>query len=374
MRMPATLVFGEPRDDADDESTGSLASWLRRHTSREAKAARRMVNRWYAGFPDRGGMVLSRLRGDDNNEILQAIDELQVHHLLSASCDVCYEEDETSPDFRLYRSREYVAGVETYTLFEEQGFSSEVSRNSRLTGELDRRVRPRNWWIHINRIKWTGEARVVDIARWLNAEIAELPIPTPDLDRKNYPTATYRGRGVELRITFLPRRRRAPPAATEPIVMIGPVVAKFMKPNRRLRTALSKKAGSKYEHRDRPFAIAVSVRNYSCDVEDFVNALYGDDAIAFEAGNPDSARPHRMGNGFFGISRGAPEGKNRRVSCVYALFRGWYPNSRRATSIYRFDNPFAQTTFPDDLIVPTRRFRALPNASAISMVWEPSLV
>jgi hypothetical protein len=333
-----------------------------------------MINRWYAGFPDRDGMVLSRLRRDDDNEILQAIDELHVHHLLSASCDVCYEEDETSPDFRLYRSYEYLAGVETYTLFEEQGFSSEVSRNSRLTGELNRRVRPGNWWISITRIRWTGEARVVNIARWLNAEIADLPLPALDLEWKNYPTATYRGRGVELGITFLPRRRKAPPATTEPIVMIGPTVAKFMKPNRRLRTALSKKSGSKYEHRDRPFAIVVSVRAYACDVEDVVNALYGDDAIAFDAGNPGSARPHRMGNGFFGISRETPEGKNRRVGCVYALFRGWLPNSRRATSIYRFDNPFAQTIFPDDLIVPTRRLRAQPNASGISMVWEPPFV
>ena len=53
------------------------------------------------------------------------------------------------------------------------------------------------------------------------------------------------------------------------------------------------KSGGKYNHRDRPFAVLVSVRDFVCDTEDIVNALYGDDAITYAIDQPGSVQAIR---------------------------------------------------------------------------------
>jgi len=137
--------------------------------------------------------------------------------------------------------------------------------------------------------------------------------------------------------------------------VIGPVVAPFVKPAHRLRESIGKKSGGKYDHRNRPFAVLLSVRDLVCDAEDIVNALYGDDAITYVIDQPGSSQAMRKRNGVFGISPDSPAGRNRRLSCVFALIPGWTPGSNEWSTIYRFDNPFAEQEFPDDLIVPHHR-------------------
>jgi hypothetical protein len=141
-----TLVFDEPLEPSEGPFDG-LADWYRHSDSREARAARRDLNAWYAAFPDREGMLLGNLQGDSDIGIEQATDELYVHHLLFRSHQVRYEEDANSPDFRLYRSSEYVAGIEVLTLFPEKDFVSatahvkpcEQSRCERLSVQAVRR-------------------------------------------------------------------------------------------------------------------------------------------------------------------------------------------------------------------------------------------
>src|SRR5689334_11988523 len=123
----AALVFDEPSEPNDD-SYGGLAEWLRKADSEDARAARRHINEWYEDFPDRSSMVLSRLRGETNEAILQALDELYVGHLLRLACEITYEEDASSPDFRAYRSSQYLGGIEVVTLFTERDLLSEIGR------------------------------------------------------------------------------------------------------------------------------------------------------------------------------------------------------------------------------------------------------
>lgn len=210
------------------------------------------------------------------------------------------------------------------------------------------------------------------MARWLERTIASLPAPAPNLAHEDYPTYAYSSPEVELAFEFLPRRRLSPPTASEPIVALGPPIFWWGQAAHRLRRALSQKAGSRYEHRNRPFAVLISARDHSCDIYDVVNALYGDDAIAFRTGDPDSARSIRKDNGTFGRSKSAPGGKNRRLSCVFALMRGWTPGSTKSPTVIRFDNPFAERTFPDDVLATTFRFVARRNDSGIRIEWEPT--
>jgi hypothetical protein len=363
------LIFIEPVEPVDGPFNG-LASWIRRSGAPEARAARETINGWYASFNDRDSMVLSRLQGDGDAEILQAVDELYVHHLLSQSCQPRYEEDNTSPDFRLYRSSEYLAGVEVLTLFPEQEFMSEVARNGDLVDAINRRVRPVLWYVYIAVIRWTDKPRVTEVVTWLESQINSLPAPAADLTYDTYPRAVYTTPEVELAFTFVPRRRTTAPTATEPIVLAGPVVARFVRPAQRLRSALSRKSGSKYDHRGRSFAVVVSVREISCDVEDIVNALYGDDVVTFDLDNPGSARPDRKRNGTFAISQGNPQGRNRRLSCVFALMRGWTPGNGQMPTVFRFDNPFAENPFPDDLLAADHRMVSRRDATGVRIEWE----
>jgi hypothetical protein len=369
--MPSTLVFEEPLDPNEGPFDG-LGDWYRNSGSQEARAARRNLNDWYAAFTDRNGMLLGNLQSDSDIGLQQATDELYVHHLLSSSYEARYEEDARSPDFRLYRSAEYVAGIEVFTLFPEQDFASKVSRNTELVNEINRRVRSVYWYVRIDILDWKRQPRVTDVAKWLEETVVDLPAPPANLARDDYPTATYSDGKVELAFEFLPRRKLAPPSESSSIVAIGPAITWWGQAPRRLRRNLSHKVGSRYDLRGQPYAVLVSARDYSCDTEDIVNALYGDEAITFPAHDPDSARSIRKNNGTFGRSVSTPEGRNRRLSCVFALMRGWMPGSTQAPTVTRFDNPFAKQAFPDDVLIPSRRFVSVIDELGIHMEWEPS--
>jgi hypothetical protein len=369
--MPSSLVFDEPLDPSEGPFD-RLADWYRKSSTPEARAVRSDINAWHAAFPDRKGMLLGNLRGDSDIGIQQATDELYVHHLLAGTYEARYEEDASSPDFRLYQGQEYVAGIEVFTLFPDKDFASKESRNFAIVDEINRRVRPSQWYVGIDIVDWKRQPRVADVARWLEKTVASLPAPAANLAHDDYPAAVYSSAEVELAFQFLPRREQSPPTASEPIVALGPGISWWGQSARRLRNALSRKAGSRYDHRNRPFAVLIIIRDHSCDTYDVVNALYGDDAIVFRTGDPDSARSIRKDNGTFGRSRSAPSGKNRRLSCIFVLMRGWTPGSLKDPTVIRFDNPFAEQPFPSDVLTPTFRFVARHNDSGIRMEWEPS--
>jgi hypothetical protein len=365
---PLPLVFDEPINASDGPFNG-YADWLRTSGTAEAQAAREDINAWYAAFPDRDRMVLSRLQGDDEIGILQALDELYVHHLLSASpYEARYEEDATSPDFRLYRSSEYVAGIEVLTLFAEESFTSRASRNATLVDEINERVSSAHWYVILDVVEWNRQPRYTEIAKWLNGVVATLGEPPPGLARANYPTARYTGAEVKLEVEFIPRS--VPDPASKQIVGFGPAIARMVQPARRLRRNLSHKIGSRYDHRERPYAVLVSARDYACAVEDVFDALHGDRALSFQPGQPGSAQPIRMNNGTFGLSPSSPEGRNRRLGCVFALMRGWAPGNTVAPTIVRFDNPFAQQAFPEDALAPVSWFSPVQNGSGVRMQWR----
>jgi len=43
-----------------------------------------------------------------------------------------------------------------------------------------------------------------------------------------------------------------------------------------------------------------------------------------------------------------PKGRNRRLSCIFSLMRGWMPGFNKVLpTAFRFDNPFAEQAFPE---------------------------
>lgn len=343
--MASSAVFPEPVDPAGEPFRG-WADWCSRSPSTEAAAARRTINSWYADFPPaRGEMVRGRLTGPDDTNFLQAVDELHVHSLLSRSYEVRYEEDQKSPDFRLYRASELVASIEVCTLFPNKSISDEVARNDRLVTDINKRVRVEDWYVTIDSVTWSRQPRTTAIAGWLERTVAALPRPTSDHDQ---PRRVYASPEVAIEFTFLPRVRSA---ATEVNAVTGPAVVRFSDCERRLRDSLTKKAGKKYDHRDKPFAIFVSARE-RCDTDDFVNAIYG-----------------RRRYGLFALSNNGADGRNRRTGCVFGLLRAWDPDTPVTSTVLRFDNPFAAEAFPEEPIAPDRWLRARWGDSSVLMEW-----
>jgi hypothetical protein len=70
-----------------------------------------------------------------------------------------------------------VAGIEVFTLFPEKEFTSELSRNTGLVDEINRRIRPVHWYVSIDIIDWKRQPRVTHIAKWLEKKVASLPTP-----------------------------------------------------------------------------------------------------------------------------------------------------------------------------------------------------
>ena len=365
--MRSSLIFDEPSAPrvGPFQSTGD---WYLHSDSPEARAARSEINKWYSTFPDRDGMVLSRLRGNDEIGAAQALDELYVHHLLSGYCEARYEEGEQSPDFRLYRSGNYLAGIEVLTLFAESRFDSQIARNSRLVDELNNRVKSSTWLAAVRAGEWVQKPKITDIARWLETAIDRLPQPTPDMAGKKCFSATYSRGDFELHFAFMPREPVGAARQPKGIVQIGPAVFGFTQPERRLRKAISMKIGSRYDHRDQPFAVFVVVRDFSFDDDALAEALYGDVAVAYVVDEPGSSELVRKETGTFGLSRVDPGGKNRRLSCVFALMRGVTPGSQTEPPLIRCDNPFAERSFPEDILAPGFRYIAERDGKKIRMV------
>ena len=365
--MPLTSVFAEPPAPASEPFTG-WADWCLRATSTDATTARHTINDWFARFPpSRGEMLLSRLLGTDDTNFLQAIDELHVHHLLSRSYEVRYEEGNGAPDFSIYRSGELQASIEVCSLFPTKQFSAEVARNERLTSAINDRVRVGRWYVAIGRITWVREPRLRAITSWLEQTIARLPAPAPEDNGHARVTRTFSSPEVEIEFSFLPRQTTEP-APDAAIVVMGPTVFRFPASGPRLRDALTRKAGGTYNHRGKPFAIFVCAREW-CETEDFVNAIYGDDEIRSAVDNAGTAHRSRRRNGLFAVSPNNVAGRNRRTSCVFGLLRAWTPGTAVASTVLRFDNPFAAMAFPDGLVVPDRRFQARSTDAGVVMEW-----
>jgi hypothetical protein len=133
----------------------------------------------------------------------------------------------------------------------------------------------------------------------------------------------------------------------------------------RLRSALEKKVQKRYETRGKPFAIFVGAWDPACTVDQFEDALLGNEQFLVNSGELT-----RANNGFFGLRRDRPAGKHREVSCVFAL-RGWRPWAPDNAVVLRFDNPFSVVPFPDDLLPADHRLGIRRHDQRAWLEWSP---
>ncbi|MGW1344693.1 hypothetical protein ACWCOV_26875 [Kribbella sp. NPDC002412] len=366
--MKQQLAFPEPVVVSDGPMAGSepAVNFFRGSTRAIAVTSRNNVNDWYSRFPDPSGAFLGRLRSVKDFDHFSALDELFVHDLLSRQLDTVYEENGEGPDFRLYRSGDYIGGIEVLTLMMRNDWAGEQAQHDRIADELNKRLHANRWFIHFEILELTRSPAVSKLATWVQQTIKALPQPSEPIGREaELPTATYRDTGVWLRFEFLPRRP-SPDATSDRIVGTGAIIGGLVNSRERLRGALRDKSGQRYSLRDKPFAPLVVIRDSFCDIDDVVSALYGSEQIHVE-----SMRTIRANDGLFGRSSAAPTGKNRRVSCVF-IVQNWQPWQHEEATILRLDNPFAIEPFPDDVLEVNYRFTEVHRTEQqFQLDWTP---
>lgn len=357
-------LFNDPTIES-----GKSRNWLVSSDSLEAEQARRVLDQWYASFPDHNGVVRSRLLAAKDVGVLQAVDELHVHSVLRAE-GVTYEEDRSSPDFRLYTAAGYVAGIEVATQFPEAAVEAEMIRNSRFVDEINDRVKSDKWFASVEILSWTRQPRYRHLAAWLQKTHDDLAPSVTDLAEEARPWAMYSGPEARIKFTFRPRQPSNRPATG--IIGMGPFLGWFSSASSRLRRSVASKGGNRYDHRNKPFAVFAVIRDHDCSGWDILNAFYGDDAISFTANGSDSAKSIRYRNGLFGLSATTSEGRNTRISCVFTVKPPRFPNGVDSP-ITRYDNPFAALAFPDGLVPVEAYFQAERSATGITMAWRSDM-
>jgi hypothetical protein len=172
-------------------------------------------------------------------------------------------------------------------------------------------------------------------------------------------------RDFSVGVTFMRRSH----AGAGPLVALGPAVAQFVQPARRAQRAISDKGGGRYDMREKAFAVIAVIRDHACDLESLITAVYGGAAGTLSPINPEIVLPPAGMNGLFGRAADRPEGKNRRLSCVFALVPGWTPGSGDSPAVYRLDNPFAEHSFPEDILPTDHEVRVAADEDFLRVRW-----
>jgi hypothetical protein len=136
----------------------------------------------------------------------------------------------------------------------------------------------------------------------------------------------------------------APPPAAPGSATTAPASCSTSTPAGTSTSSAAKKVQKRYDIRGKPLAIFGGAWDSACTVDQFEDALLGNEQFLVNSGEIK-----RANSGFFGRNRERPAGKHQELSCVVAL-RGWRPWQPDNPSILRFDNPFAAVSFPDELL------------------------
>lgn len=364
--QPDSPLFPEP-DVSRDGPLGWVepsVNFLLESTRQVAVAGRMNVNAWYSRFPDRDGKFGARLKSRRGADHEVALDELLLHERLMQKAKVSYEENGTGPDFRLYSDGRHVGAVEVMSLFMEHGWSEVQVRHGRIADELNRRLVLDRWFIYFDVVQLDRDPSAKALTEWASEIMEQLPDPSKSGIREHH--RTYTAQGVRLSFTFAACK----PDPTGPrgrIVGPGPIIGGLVKSGDRLRTALQKKAGNRYDLKESPFAICVGVHDPFCSLDQIEAALYGN--VQYEVATVSRSRGQ---NGFFGRRPGDHEGRNTRISCVFVM-SNWHPWEPEKVKLIRLDNPFAVRSFPDELLaVDAQVARVDHGAARFSFEWQPA--
>lgn len=288
--------------------------------------------------------------------------------------DVRYEEGGVGPDFRAYEDGTCVLAVEVATLFLRADWNEEDRRHNRLADEVNSRVRPTHGYFVDFEIKAApSEPAPRHFADWLAKELDKLP-PHTDLigvDHDGIPVAMYERYGVRIAVRFLPMTADAA-TKSDPdarIVGFGKMTVGFVNSGTRLKDAIGKKGGDRYEIRGIPYVVAVGNRDNFLTDDVVIDGLYGGDAIRVDRHDHSKFEVIRKNDGLFGVDPARRQARHRRIAAV-AILSGvvlWEPAT---ADVAVYDNLSPESALPDGLFPATRRFGQVTADGEFG--WRPT--
>ena len=181
-------------------------------------------------------------------------------------------------------------------------------------------------------------------------ELQSLPDPdtlsAAEREQPTIPTSRYVENGTLIEIRFI-RMRPGAPTRSDPearILGMGPAIGGQVEAASRLKDRVASKAGIRYDLGDLPYLVLVGVHDTVCSDYQVLEGLYGGETVTVPAGILGRAK-----NGFFGVDRARPDGRNRRVSAVGVL-RGLQPWALDRIDLAVFHNPYASHPWPTELL------------------------
>lgn len=360
-------VFPEPTGPRDTPlgCAEPYVNFYLESTWPEAVTARKWINSAYERFPDPSGALADRLRSTDYVQHASALAELLVHERLSGrGLRVTYEEGGVGPDFRIYRDDAYLGAVEVCCLLDDRTLDKERQRHGQIADALNQRVPLDSWFARFDVIRLDRQPSVKALARWVRETIASLPTAVAPAGTFT-PPFSYREDGVELRFQFLLRRSDTPPRPGDRLVGFGRSHLGFVASYKRIRSALAEKVRKRYNTRGKPLALFAVDWDIESGLDQYEDALHGNEQVRALSGTV-----RRVNNGFYGTRPERPAGKHTEVSCVFVLrnFRPWAPTD---APLLRFDNPFADSPFPDSLLPADHTLVATRIEGGFRLEWSP---
>jgi hypothetical protein len=361
IEVSVSRLFPEPSQARTRPLGGTepAVHWFTESTRPQAVASREVVDGWYQDFPDPESKLATNLRSEVDVTHNQALDELYVHHLLRQQFDdVRYEEGGTGPDFRVYGDGACVAGIEVLSLFQRQDWTAEERRHSRLADALNARVPPTaGYFVDFEIEQSDRQPAPRRFADFVARQLAQFPphdqvrLP-PGPTREDLQSAVYKQDGVRVRVWFRPMKADAS-TKSDPngrIAGIGPVSGGWVNSWNRLKDRVAAKAGNRYEIADIPFLVVAAIHDIFCSDDQVLEGLYGGESVIVP-----SLETVQRNDGLFGMDKGRPEGRHRRVSAV-AVVRGlrvWEPDTADVAVLH---NPHATRPWMDYALPASRRF------------------
>lgn len=303
------MLFHEPKTNSWTRNrTDSTSLWLRSENSEYANRARKLINDWYASFPDTEGKMAKKLLSDDDIQFFQALDELFVHSLLIQRWETVAVElgSSTKPDFTCLEKDVVACVIEVASLFELEDWRINRRNYDQFSDAINRLIEPnQKYGLGFRPDNPRQFPPIRRFLPWLERTLSSLPSP----DSKSTSWIERRFEDKEfggLTTIFIPmvENQKNP---KRHIVALGPQIGGLIKTDDRLRDRVDKKAASKYAIPiDVPYMVAVSIRDFVVERDSPKYACYGSLQMLLPSGDTKNGR-----DGLFGFDGNTGKGKEK---------------------------------------------------------------
>lgn len=372
--------------------TESIYDWLNRSGSPEAEVARAYVEDLYATFPDESGRLRESLRAATSptadNDFYAALGSMYVFRRLGSPAAARVDEQtagsDRRPDIQLLSPEQAVLSTtEVTAVCPNPEWAASDWRVAQLADAIEQSfVRDRFDLAIWPEGLWEEDAPAEQIMAAIREGLAQLPPPaevaTSYEELGALPGFDFAFPGCAGRIEFLPLDEDK--VAARPEDEKGRIVGSLMNAGGatntvpRLRNKIRAKHPSRYPQEiatmTRPYVVAIVNVDHYCDVQDIVDAVFGEPMVVFYGSDIENHHETRSREGAF-VPNEDGTIRNRAYSGI-AFIDGLKSEmfGLGAARLYFVANPYALNPQDASLFAPDHALLPVEDGR---MEWQPPL-